>query len=431
MAQRPKAGESAADIYPELLLDWDNNNDGTLYDYKPGSNAVVHWICHRCQTDSYRSIYSATKYKCKKCSIIDRSKNKDKAGLTLTEAFPEIASQWNFSKNTIDIKNVTQCSDKKVWWICSFGHEWEQTVANRTHNNSGCPICANTTRGQKIKIADDTNSLQSRFPNIAMEIDRNKNDVDANKIKYGSHDILWWKCSRGHSYKCMVAERTLRNYGCKICSAHGTSLGEQVVFRYFKKVYKNVKNRDKHLGIELDVYIDDIEIAVEYNGFNWHKDKEDIDNFKAKTCNENGIKLYTIIEHPNTEQFKRIDEATFTVGGSNKNKTVEILKIVGIILKEYGVQLDKEKATSAIKEAYEYRRGKPEIGESFAEKRPDLLEEWDFNKNEANPFDLKCGSNYKAFWVCKKCGHSWSTIVYNRATLGNNCPECNKNKETV
>lgn len=426
MAQRPRQGESAADLYPNLLLDWCNDNEGTLFDYKAGSNYKAHWICHKCGAESHRTIYGATTYKCKKCSIIDRSKNKDIAGMNLLEAFPDIAKQWS-KRNLLKPQEVTHCSDKRVWWVCEYGHEWEQTVANRTKNKSGCPICGNIIRGEKRRLADETNSLLDRYKDIANEIDKSKNNVDASKIKYGSHDILWWKCSRGHSYQCMVALRTLKGYGCKICSAYGTSLGEQVIFRYLKRIYNNVYNRNKSLGIELDIYVDDIRIAIEYNGKNWHKDKEYIDNLKKEICIANNITLYTIIEEANNLKCKQVNENKFTVGGSNKNKTLEILKILSIILNKYNIQLDREIAKVAIEEAYEYRHGKPEIGESLAEKRHDLMEEWDVELNDANPFDLKCGSNYRAHWKCKTCGHRWETIIYNRASLGTNCPKCNKN----
>ncbi|WP_370037233.1 zinc-ribbon domain-containing protein [Nocardioides sp.] len=32
-------------------------------------------------------------------------------------------------------------SNRKAWWRCSAGHEWESTVNNRTHGQ-GCPECA-------------------------------------------------------------------------------------------------------------------------------------------------------------------------------------------------------------------------------------------------------------------------------------------------
>ena len=33
-------------------------------------------------------------------------------------------------------------SDRAVWWLCSLGHEWEATVADRVAGLADCPECA-------------------------------------------------------------------------------------------------------------------------------------------------------------------------------------------------------------------------------------------------------------------------------------------------
>lgn len=58
---------------------------------------------------------------------------------------------------------------------------------------------------------------------------------------------------------------------------------------------------------------------------------------------------------------------------------------------------------------------------------PALMEEWDYNRNEIEPSQISVGSKYKAFWICKECGHRWSAVVYSR-THNIGCPECGKKK---
>ena len=63
--------------------------------------------------------------------------------------------------------------------------------------------------------------------------------------------------------------------------------------------------------------------------------------------------------------------------------------------------------------------------------RPDLLEEWDYEKNNElgiYPTAVHKGSSKKVWWKCKKCGFEWYSIIYNRA-LGHGCPECGKKKQ--
>ena len=54
---------------------------------------------------------------------------------------PALANEWNYEKNTgVRPIDVTPNSNKKAWWICSNGHEWEAKINNR-NNGNGCPIC--------------------------------------------------------------------------------------------------------------------------------------------------------------------------------------------------------------------------------------------------------------------------------------------------
>ena len=53
----------------------------------------------------------------------------------------------------------------------------------------------------------------------------------------------------------------------------------------------------------------------------------------------------------------------------------------------------------------------------------ELMKEWDYEKNELDPAKTAAGTHKYAWWMCVK-GHSWSTIVRNRALGKANCPVC-------
>ena len=57
---------------------------------------------------------------------------------------PDLAEEWNYEKNSVNPTEVTVYSNKKVWWKCKKGHEWQSMVNNRTAGN-GCPICSSET----------------------------------------------------------------------------------------------------------------------------------------------------------------------------------------------------------------------------------------------------------------------------------------------
>ncbi len=57
----------------------------------------------------------------------------------LSATHPQLAAEWNVTKNgDLCPENVTAGSNKKVWWKCQFGHEWQATVSNRTLGRD-CP----------------------------------------------------------------------------------------------------------------------------------------------------------------------------------------------------------------------------------------------------------------------------------------------------
>ena len=63
----------------------------------------------------------------------------------------------------------------------------------------------------------------------------------------------------------------------------------------------------------------------------------------------------------------------------------------------------------------------------LATKRPDLMEEWDYSKNDENPLILSVGSNLRVWWKCKN-GHEWQATIDKRSLSGRGCPVCSGKK---
>ena len=59
--------------------------------------------------------------------------------------------------------------------------------------------------------------------------------------------------------------------------------------------------------------------------------------------------------------------------------------------------------------------------------RPDLMEEWDWEKNTIlgiDPSKLKITSNIRVWWRCKEHNHSYSTWLASRTYSHSDCPYC-------
>lgn len=55
--------------------------------------------------------------------------------------------------------------------------------------------------------------------------------------------------------------------------------------------------------------------------------------------------------------------------------------------------------------------------------KPEIINEWDFEKNTIAPYEISCYSGKKVWWKCAE-GHSWKAVVSNRVN-GAGCPQCN------
>src|SRR5437762_5411065 len=74
------------------------------------------------------------------------------------------------------------------------------------------------------------------------------------------------------------------------------------------------------------------------------------------------------------------------------------------------------------------------IHNSLNHTHPELIKEWDFDKNKdtCNPYEISYGSNKKVWWICKSnpCGcHKWEAVISSRGSAGSNCPYCSKGGE--
>ena len=83
------------------------------------------------------------------------------------------------------------------------------------------------------------------------------------------------------------------------------------------------------------------------------------------------------------------------------------------------------KLCTTSKKSENARRARLTTNSSLISVRPDLLNEWDYVKNQISPSEITYGSKYNVWWTCKD-GHSWNASPASRVR-GRNCPQCSKN----
>jgi len=393
--------------------DWEKNNKFGLFPHNLtyGSNKKVWWKCslgHEWQAKiCNRTILRRS---CPYCSG-----NKILKGYNdLQTINPSLAKEWNYEKNNgLAPTDVMPNSDKKVWWKCAKGHEWQAIIGNR-NKGRGCPYCS----GQIV--IKGKNDLQTVNPILSQEWNYDKNNgLTPMDVMPNSDKKVWWKCEKGHEWQASIGHRN-NGRGCPICdSQQHTSFPEYVLVYYLRKYGIEVKHSYKEKGFELDIYIPSKKSAIEYDGYFWHRNKLNQDLEKNLKCVLNGIKLYRIREELPPLNDSSIDYIV------QKNQT-DLSKVVEQVLFEIiGNAIDVN-----IKRDYidiENLRVHTEKENSLWRTNSQIAKEWNYEKNGGlKPIDFTSNSGKKVWWKCNN-GHEWQATIANRSK-GTDCPYCSGKK---
>ena len=289
------------------------------------------------------------------------------------------------------------------------------------------------------KLTKDYN-FAALYPNIAKEWHPSKNGkLNPNDITPYSNKKVWWICERKHEWKTSIDKRSSRNQGCPICRSQ-TSRPELYIFSEFSTIFQKVEHRKKIDGMEVDIFIDDLNIGIEYDGSFFHKSKLKKDLSKRKKLMKK-VHMINIREHP----LESITKNDILWHRSNEYHPL-VMKILENFLKS---DFDLHKSEKSIKEYLNEASPRNEIffnemvsylpgplpSESLVAKFPKIAQEWHPTKNgELKPHNFSHGSTWKAWWLCKE-GHEWNAAIANRtpssSRKGNNCPSCNKYSSIV
>jgi hypothetical protein len=207
--QRVLAGyNDLATTHPILVKEWHHSkNAGTApSDIVAGTNKKFWWQCvkgHEWEAAANRRAYQKTG--CPFCSnqFVLVGFN------DLATVRPKLAAEWHHEKNSPkSASEVVAGSNKKYWWCCSLGHEWEQSP-NARSKSGGCPVCSHQM------LWPGFNDLQTIKPRLAAQWDSEKNGVSASQIMTGAKFFAWWKCDQGHEWQSPLRGR--KDGNCPIC----------------------------------------------------------------------------------------------------------------------------------------------------------------------------------------------------------------------
>lgn len=154
----------------------------------------------------------------------------------------------------------------------------------------------------RTKIAE---RIEKRWKITLIEKFDKLNEVLPNGKKHLKEYLF--KCNRcGYKWKQRI--RWNRNLSCPMChpANHGSSRGELELYNYFLTTGYKILHNDRQLleGKELDIYLPELNIAVEYDGAHWHNEKE-IEE-KNKLCEQKGVKIFHVDDNIFCKEPKKV-----------------------------------------------------------------------------------------------------------------------------
>lgn len=212
-----------ADNAPDLSLEWHPNLNGEIkpIDVSSGTNIKVWWKCSKCANEWQATVSSRVKrkYGCPECAKKNKAESNRKNSIlrsgSLSKTNLTLSKEWHPTKNDDFTPNdFSASSGRKAWWVCSKGHEWIASIANR-NSGGGCPYCSSR------RILAGYNDLATKNPRIAEQWHQTLNDtLLPSDVMASSSKKVWWECPKcRYAWQAPVSNRS-KGSGCPVCAGN-------------------------------------------------------------------------------------------------------------------------------------------------------------------------------------------------------------------
>ena len=282
---------------PDLLPFWSPKNAESPYDLSAGSHKKVIWLCEKghewSATVKNRALIGSGCPYCS-CRAVLKGFN------DFASVHPELVSEWS-DKNSIKPTDVTEYSNKRVWWRCSKGHEWFALISSRSDGH-GCPYCA----GHQVWVG--YNDLNTTHPNLAAEWSIKNTSLSPTSVTSKNRSNVWWHCLNCNNEYMAVIDARAKGLVCPFCTAieneskRAQRNREKIIEHEYRRQFVKlaviyyagrsglvVKTDDDSLmGMKITAYIAEINLAIDA----CESEKEI--GIKQFILNKKGVSYYTL-----------------------------------------------------------------------------------------------------------------------------------------
>jgi hypothetical protein len=245
------------------------------------SNLEKYGVEHYTQTEEYKNKYKSTcleKYGVENYSHLDIFKEKSKKS--------------NLEKYGVD--NPMKLDEIK--------DKIKQTNLEKYGVESPMLLDSVKDKMKTTYLKNKSDEIISKYYELLSE------EYEIINYNYGNFNILHKKCGESFNIKTNNLYDRLRYMSEDIClncfpfGLNNTSIKENEVIKWLEEIgIKNIitNNRNIISGKELDIYLPDYKLAIEFNGIYWHNELFKNKNYhldKTESCQKQGIHLIHIWE---------------------------------------------------------------------------------------------------------------------------------------
>ncbi len=412
-------------INPALAAEWDYEKNIGLSPatISPNTHKKVWWICPKCGNHWKADIHHRnTGVGCPACATkqahLTRVNNVIASGNSLAVNNPSLAVEWHSEKNGALLPtDVLPSSNKKVWWLCKKGHEWQAVIASR-NDGAGCPYCDTERKTSFPEQAvlfyiSKFFETKSRYKMNGKEL-----DIFIPSINIGiEYDGYYYH--RTNAAKEKDLRKTLFFLGKGILvirlSEGKTNSADAYTISYkhdakYSELPWAINALGQILGIKqpIDVDLD----RDRYQIYEQYIQLEKEDSLAAR------FPAIAKQWHPTKNGKLTPEQVSF---GSQKR-----VWWLGACGHEWQSTVSSRTTSNSGCPVCSGNLIVAGINDLLT-KNPLLATEWDFEKNgDLTPSELSPFSHKKVWWKCSNCGNSWQAVVKNR-TYGGHCPVCSRN----
>lgn len=421
--------------HPELAKEWDYeaNAPASPSTVTCGSDTLYGWVCPK--GHHYRA------------SIGNRVRNKSGcpycAGKKLLQGFndlrtlfPEVAKEWDRTKNKLGPEAYPAHSGSKVWWKCPVCKtSWEATIANRTgQNKTGCPICSSDNKVSMIE-AGLYFYIEREFPDAEQSVrpswlHSRELDIVIPSLRFAieydgcffhtdiTRDI--WK-----SRTCQQHGLTLlhvREPGCPELPADCFYFQlDRAGWRAMQPALNGIASfLAKQYGLNVDFQCNpDRDRALIQKRWATSEKTNSLETMYPKIAREwnyeknEGLVPSKFKAFSNQKVWWKCPVCAYEWESTINNRTSN---------SQGCPRCAKKKSAISRNNSLLERHG------SLADTVPEVAAEWNYDRNGINPTEVTAGSGKQAWWKCPDCGNEWRTAINHRTgKKPTGCPRCGHN----